>query len=44
MTKFIMIKLIIYIVYLTIIKLTILRLIMAQPPMKKLIKIKTNHN
>ncbi len=39
-----MIKLIIYLVYLTMVKLTTLKLIMAQLPMKKLIKIKTNHN
>jgi hypothetical protein len=39
-----MIKLIIYMAYLTMVKLIILKLIMAQLPMKKLIKIKTNHN
>ncbi len=39
-----MIKLIIYMVYLTMVKITILKLIMVQVPMKKLIKIITNHN
>jgi hypothetical protein len=38
MTILIMIKLIVYMVY-----LTILKLIMAQLPMKNLIKIETNH-
>jgi len=41
MTKLIMI---IYMVYLTMVKLIILKFIMAQLPMKKIIKIKTNHN
>jgi hypothetical protein len=31
-------------VYLTMVELTILKLIMAELPMKKLIKVKTNHN
>ncbi len=31
-------------VYLTMVKLIILKLIMVQLPMKKLIKIKTNHS
>jgi hypothetical protein len=31
-------------VYLTMIELIILKLIMAQLPMKKLIKVETNHN
>jgi len=31
-------------VYLTMVKLIILKLIMAHLPMKELIKIKTNHN
>jgi hypothetical protein len=31
-------------VYLSMVKLTILKLIIAQLPMKKLIKIKTKHN
>jgi hypothetical protein len=44
MTKLIMIKLIIYIYIKNMVKLTILKLIMVQLPMKKLIKIKTNHN
>jgi hypothetical protein len=44
MTKLIMIKLIIYMVYLTMVKLLKLKLIMVQLPMKKIIKIKTNHN
>jgi len=40
-----MIKLIIHICgYLIMVKLTILKLIMVQQLMKKLIKIKTNHN
>ncbi len=39
-----MVKLIIYIIYLIIVKLTILKIIMAQLPMEKLIKIKTNQN
>jgi hypothetical protein len=43
MTKLIM-NIIIYIVYLTMVKMSILKLIMAQIPMKKLTKIKTNHN
>jgi hypothetical protein len=34
----------IYMFYLTIVKWTILKLILAQLPMKKLIKVKTNHN
>jgi len=34
----------IYMVYKTMVKLPILKLIMVQLPMKKLIKIKTNHN
>jgi hypothetical protein len=39
-----MIKSIIYMVYLSIVKMIILKLIMAQLPFKKLMKIKTNHN
>jgi hypothetical protein len=39
-----MIKLIMYMVYLTMVSLTILKLIMVQLHIKKLIKIKTNHN
>ncbi len=31
-------------VYLTMVKLIILKLIMVQLPIKKIIKIKTNHN
>jgi hypothetical protein len=31
-------------VYLTMVKLTVLKLVMVQRPMKKLIKIKINHN
>jgi hypothetical protein len=33
----------IYIIYLTIVKWIILKLILAQLPMKKLIKVKSNH-
>jgi hypothetical protein len=46
MTKLHMVKPIIYIYmgYLTMVKLIILKLIMGQLPMEKLIKIKTNHN
>ncbi len=43
MTKLTMIKLIMYMFYLTMVKLTILKLIMVQQPIKKLIKIKNNH-
>ncbi len=39
-----MTKLIIYIVYLTMVKVNILKLIMAEIPKKKLTEIKTNHN
>jgi hypothetical protein len=39
-----MIKLIICMGYLTMVKLTILKLIMAELTMKKIIKIKNNHN
>ncbi len=39
-----MIKLIIYMNYLTMVKLTLLKLIMTQLHMQKLIKIKNNHN
>jgi len=39
-----MIKLIIYVFYLTMVQLTILKLIIVQQPMRKLIKIKINHN
>jgi hypothetical protein len=38
-----MIKLIIYTVYLTMVKLAILKLVMVQLPMKKLVRIKSNH-
>jgi len=34
----------IYMIYLTMVKLTILKFIMVQQLMKKLIKIKANHN
>jgi hypothetical protein len=44
MTKLIMIKLSIYTIYLTMAKLIILKLIIVQLSMKKLIKIKINHN
>jgi hypothetical protein len=39
-----MVKLIIYMVYLTMVELIMLKLIMVQLPMKKPIKIKVNHN
>jgi hypothetical protein len=39
-----MIQLIKYMVYLTMVNLTILELILAQLPIRKLIKTKTNHN
>jgi hypothetical protein len=39
-----MIKLIIYVLYLTMVQLIILKLIIVQLPMRKLIKIKINHN
>jgi hypothetical protein len=44
MTKLIMIKLSIYTIYLTMAKLIILKLIIIQLSMKKLIRIKINHN
>jgi hypothetical protein len=44
MTKKIMIKLIIYVVYLPMLTFIILKIIMVQLPMEKLIKIKINHN
>jgi hypothetical protein len=39
-----MVKLIIYMVYLTMFKMIILKLIMVPLPMKKLIEVKINHN
>jgi hypothetical protein len=39
-----MIKIIIYMIYLTMVKLIILKLFMAQLPMKKESKITYNHN
>jgi hypothetical protein len=42
MKELIMVKLIIYMGYLIMVKLIILKLIMVEIPMKKLIEIKTN--
>jgi hypothetical protein len=43
MKEIIMVKLIIHMGYLIMVKLIILKLIMVEIPMKKLIKIKTNY-